>query len=335
MQYPHQMYHRWPARVSPTAPKADYFGLTPDPDATIQILRVILQLPEHQIDLAKAKLTIDRMIDPAIDIDATLKQLDAMAAEVTAWWRLADASSLYKLNALRTYLYKAGIWNGHRPFGYDYNDLLGYRIRNKLLPNYLATRKGNCVSMPCLFIILGQKLGIDVTASLSPSHIFVKYRDDLGNAFDLETTANAEQTDAATLQAISPMTPEAIANGLYMQPLTKRETVAVMLEPLMEFCQQQGQGERHIAVAGLAVEYFPKNVNAMSHIGVAFYRELKRVFQDSYATFEDIPLEMHPYLLYLGRNNRGWFHRAEALGWRKMSDATKSAYLERLKHRQS
>ncbi len=35
--------------------------------------------------------------------------------------------------------------------------------------------------MPFLFIILGQKLGLDVTASTAPEHVFVKYRDDMGN----------------------------------------------------------------------------------------------------------------------------------------------------------
>ena len=56
----------------------------PAPDPTLQTLRAILELPEQQIDLAHAKLTIDQMIDPAIDIAATLKQLDTMAAEVNA-----------------------------------------------------------------------------------------------------------------------------------------------------------------------------------------------------------------------------------------------------------
>jgi hypothetical protein len=34
------------------------------------------------IDLAKAKLTVDRMIDPQIDIAATVAQLDAMALQI-------------------------------------------------------------------------------------------------------------------------------------------------------------------------------------------------------------------------------------------------------------
>ena len=73
---------------------------------SMEAIQAILELPETDIDLAKAKLTIDHMVDPGIDIDATLKMLDGMAAGVTNAWRLANASSLDKLNALRTYLYK-------------------------------------------------------------------------------------------------------------------------------------------------------------------------------------------------------------------------------------
>src|SRR5262245_44387910 len=114
-------------------------------DPNIQTLRMMLELPETQLDLARAKLTIDHMIDPTIDAAGCLRQLDAMAAEVMASWRLANASSLDKLNALRTYLYKAGPWNAYRPVRYHHEDGLGHSIRQKLLPHYLATRTGNCV----------------------------------------------------------------------------------------------------------------------------------------------------------------------------------------------
>jgi regulator of sirC expression with transglutaminase-like and TPR domain len=328
MQHPHQMYHRWPS-----APEVASYGVPLVLDANIQTLWAILELPEPQIDLAKAKLTIDRMIAPAIDIDATLKLLDAMAAEVTAWWRLADASSLHKLNALRTYLYQPGLWNGHRPFGYDYDDPLGGDIRKKLLPNYLATRKGNCVSMPVLFVILGQKLGIDVTVAVAPQHFLVKYRDHTGHVINLEPCDNANPAPDAAYQMQVPMTPESLANGVYMQPLGKRETVAVMMSALMEFYGQQGQQERRIALAGLALDYFPKDVWAMVHIASAYGHLKQQHFHDKYPGFEDIPLEMRPYLVYLGRNNRYWFAKAESLGWREPDEASEAAYRERMKRK--
>ncbi len=268
------------------------------------------------------------MSDPGIDIEATLKQLDAMVAEVNAGWRLANASSLDKLNALRTYLYKAGIWNGHQPFRYDLDDPLGRVLRNKLLPTYLATRKGNCASMSLLFIILGHKLGIDVTASLAPEHIFVKYRDDMGNRFNLETTHEAAPKQDASYQRDTPMTPESLANGLYLRALSKRETAAVMMGTLMEFYGETGQHDRHIALAGMVLEYYPNDVHAMLRIGRAFYLVLNEVFLSKYPAPRDIPLEGRPYFEYLSLNNQGWFAKAEALGWREPDKAANTAYLE-------
>jgi hypothetical protein len=84
---------RWPEWVSPMTPEAacHFSGGTQAHHPIIQTLRAILELPEDQIDLAKAKLTIDHMIDPAIDVDAWLRQLDGMADEIRRVWRLHNA----------------------------------------------------------------------------------------------------------------------------------------------------------------------------------------------------------------------------------------------------
>ncbi len=142
-----------------------------------------MEQPEQQIDLARAKLTIDRTIDPSIDIEANIQRLDHMVVRELS----GNATSLDKLKALHEYLYQDSAWNGNQGFRYDFNDPLGQDIRNKLLPTYLATKRGNCVSM-FFFIALRQKLGIDVTAALAPAHVFVKYRDKSGKLNNVEAT---------------------------------------------------------------------------------------------------------------------------------------------------
>ncbi|MFA0925030.1 hypothetical protein [Xanthomonas fragariae] len=47
-------------------------------------LRLLLLQPEGSIDLANAKVAIDRMIDPSIDSDATLREVDQWAAKARA-----------------------------------------------------------------------------------------------------------------------------------------------------------------------------------------------------------------------------------------------------------
>lgn len=286
----------------------------------------MLETPDAQIDLAKVKLTIDQMIDPRIDVAAALKQLDAMANALKS--RLpSGASSSEKLDALRAFLYEPGAWNEHRPFRYDLDDPFGRIIGNKLLPTYVATRKGNCVSMPFLVIILGQKIGLDVTAATAPEHIFVKYRDEQGALYNLETTSGAGFTSDAWIQKQIAMSPEALANGIYLQPLTKKETVVLMATTLMEFHGQQGQQEDRIALANLALEYHPRSVEVIMQMHAAYGRMLEREFQGKYASPRHIPPEHRARFMELDHAAQLWLGKAEALGWRPPGETMDANYV--------
>jgi regulator of sirC expression with transglutaminase-like and TPR domain len=293
-------------------------------DPAVQTVRRLLAIPEASLDLAKAKLAIDQLIDPSLDVAGTSQQLDAMAAQARALVP-ANASKRDTVVALQTYLYASGPWNRGRPFKYDLDDPYGHDIRNKLLSTYLASRKGNCVSMPLLFIVLGQKLGLDVTAAEAPEHVLVKFRDEHGQFFNIEATSGGFKADASYRQAL-PMTDEALANGIYMRRLSKRETVLVMAHTLLELWGQDGQQARRIALADLILTINPKDVMAMLHEGGAYYQLLQKHFLSKYASVSDIPETERLYFEELGRNNQLWFNRAEALGWRQSSQAAEAQY---------
>lgn len=219
-------------------------------------IRAILQLPDSQIDLGRAKLTIDGIIDPDIDVAANLKEIDSIVEKIK--FNLSHGSSNdEKLAALRAYLYMPGEWNDYRVYSYDLAYPLGKNIHEKLLPTYMATRKGNCVSMPLLFVVLGQRLGLNVTAALAPMHVFVKYRNDTGEWINLEATSGANSARDVWIRQQNPMTDEAIANGIYMRPLSRRETVAAMALTLTEYYSEQHQFQKTIAVSNLVLEYSP------------------------------------------------------------------------------
>jgi regulator of sirC expression with transglutaminase-like and TPR domain len=235
----------------------------------------------------------------------------------------AGASSRAKVEALRSFLYDSG--SGKRPFQYDMQDPSGRKIQNKLLPTYLATRRGNCISMPFLFIVLGQRLGLDVTAATAPEHVFVKFRDETGNWFNLETTSGAGFTSDAWIQKNMPMTPQALANGIYMRPLTKKETIAEILVTLMEWYRQQGQDEACIALANLLLAQDPKDVEAMLNMSSAYYGMIRREFESRYARPGDVPVMLRPRLTELDQNLRFWRAKAEAIGWREPDEARQAS----------
>jgi len=190
-------------------------------------LRGIFERNKSEPDLARAKLEIDRLIDPSIDVDAHIAELDRMAAAVRQMVP-ANATDWEKMHALRTFIYEPGPWNDRKPFAYDHDDPWGQEITNKLLPDYLKDRRGNCVSMPLLLIFLAERLDLDVAAASAPLHIFVKFTDGNGKTWNLEATSGAGPTRDVWYRQINPMTDEAVKNGVYLRALSPEETVALM-----------------------------------------------------------------------------------------------------------
>jgi len=299
-------------------------GSVPEAEA----VRAILRQPEAEMDLAKVKLAIDKIIDPSIDIEANLGQIDEIVNKV----RISagdNPTSAAKVLALRQHLYDKGSWNDYRPYQYDFSDPKGTGIANKLLPQYLKSRKGNCVSMPFLFIILGQRLGIDLTASTAPEHYFVKYTDpDSGATYNLEATSGGHPSRDAWYRQEMPMTDEAIANGIYLQKLTKTETAASMATVLVEHFAEQGEYKKVIAIADAILPFYPKDIALILWKGIAPARLIKKHFLQKYPNPNLIPPEERPYFHYLSEQNHQWFSRAEALGWRESDPSRAARYMQ-------
>jgi regulator of sirC expression with transglutaminase-like and TPR domain len=133
----------------------------------VQIIRSVMETPDDQIDFAKAKLTFDKIYDPNTDIKASLQQIDRMAQTIRTMAG-SSAPPRLRLIMLRKYIYEPGVWNDDKPFQYDLTDPFGRKPANRLLSTYLKTHRGNCVSMPILFVALAQRLGLKATLSTAP-----------------------------------------------------------------------------------------------------------------------------------------------------------------------
>lgn len=307
-----------------------------DPEKSVDLkaanrIRDILKQPEQQIDLAKAKLTVDQQIDRAIDIEANLQKIDAMVAKIKTMPDF-NVSSTAKMRALKRYIYEPGEWNSYQPYRYDLDDPLGTKISNKLLSTYLATKKGNCVTMPLLFVILGQRLGLDVTAATAPTHILVKAKDEVtGTWYNLEATSGANPARDVWIRQQLPMTDQAIAKGVYLQPLTKKETVALMAETLTEYYVAQHEFEKVITLSDLILEYYPKDVSVMINKSNAYFDLMNKYYVQKYRSPNDIPDRAKGHYLYLSQNNRLWVTKAQALGWREPTKEEDEEYLQRMK----
>ena len=118
------------------------------------------------------------------------------------------------------------------PMQYDFEDFYGREDWSKMfVSKLLATNKGQCHSLPLLYLILCEETGAEANLAYSPSHSYVKFKDSSGNWHNLELTNGMIVSDAHIVGS-GYITAEAIKNKLYMEPQTKRQVVAQCISDL-------------------------------------------------------------------------------------------------------
>lgn len=265
-------------------------------------------------DFLTAKLSLDRIIDPRLNSVAVEKEVGRLA-EAAGTFAGPHASEGAKFDAVRKVLYQAGSWNDNRPFTYDQSDPLGQNVRHKLLSTYLKTRRGNCVTMPTLFMIVGRKIGLHLTLTDAPLHLLVRYSHGGLPPLNIEATSGGGFARTEWIRKNLPMTDRAIESGLYLRTHTDRETIALMATTVVDYLMSVGRNEEAIKAADAILAADPKDGYTMVRKGTAIAAILKSEFYDKYPTPNLIPADLRSRYETLAAANEKSFADAEALGW--------------------
>jgi hypothetical protein len=283
----------------------------------VQAVRVILDTPDDKIDFAREKLRLDKLVDPTTDIDAGVRQVNAMAQTIRAMAG-SNASDNLRLEMVRRYIYDPGPWNAYHPFHYDMSDPLGEKPANRLLSTYLRTHLGNCVSMPVLFAALAQRLGLRVTLSIAPHHMFVKYYDKPdGMVVNIEATNGGRPARDAWYRQTSSMTDAAVGNGLYLKTLSKTEALAVLATGVIDAQFERGDFQAGWDVAEAIKPFYPNNLGVLLAPAAAGIGLVQVEFRAKYHKRANIPPECLGRLAFLERSVSNALNGAYALGWRE------------------
>lgn len=295
----------WPTSAKP-----------PDSSLPATVVRRVLNAPTAHLDYLEAATTFDGLIDKDSNIAATNATVARLvdAARQMAGPKPNDS---YKLSATRQAIYVAGAWNYNRAFSYDLDDPLGQHINNRLLSTYIQTRKGNCVSMPTLFLIVADKIGLNVHLATAPLHLFIRYTDPSGVDHNLETTTGGHEARTEWYRKNLPMTDRSIESGAYMRTLTKRETIAEMATTVMDYLLDQRRYQEAIDVADVILGVVPRDAYTMVKKGSALAGQLQVEFIDKYPNPATIPATLRPRYQMLAAANAKAFKGAEALGWQE------------------
>jgi hypothetical protein len=223
----------------------------------------------------------------------------------------------------------------HMPYEYDFDDPFGKTDYTKLfVTKLMRTRKGQCRSMPLLYLILAEELGVKAWLSYSPSHSYVKLQDDKKAWYNLELT-NGNYSAESWILGSSFIKSEALKNELYMDTLSKKELIAATLHELGKgYAQKFGYDKFVLQNAETTLKYHKNNVFAMQMKAdwatmrfkyvlhqlnyppknqIHLYPKANQILQDMYSIYgyidqtgyEDMPEDMYTAWLKSFNNVKG------------------------------
>jgi hypothetical protein len=175
-------------------------------------------------------------------------------------------ASIYKIMTDTITLIYVNKTIAHLPFYYDFDDIFGGKHwENMFVTKLLATRKGNCHSMPYLYKILCEELGVPCHLALAPNHIYVKHHSEKAGWYNTELTSASFPIDA-WLMASGYITLQAIQSGIYMDALDDKQCIALCVLDLAKGFDRKypdNDGTFIIKCCDLTLEHFPKCINAL------------------------------------------------------------------------
>lgn len=152
------------------------------------------------------------------------------------------------------------------PFSYDFEDIWGEKEwSNMFVSKLLYTKKGNCHSLPYLYKILAEEIGVDAHLALAPNHIYIKHQNLKDGWYNTELTSGFFPIDA-WIMASGYVHLDGIRNGLYMKALDDKESIALVLVDLAQGYEKQNpinDGSFILKCTETALKYYPNLVNAL------------------------------------------------------------------------
>jgi len=162
-----------------------------------------------------------------------------------------------------SYMMESSVYNNYQKLTYDFDDIMGHKDYTKLfVTKLLRTKSGNCHSLPFLYKILAEDMKVEAYLALAPNHVFIKHREQKGGWVNVELTNGGFPRDSWMISSLD-ITTEAIRTGIYMHPLSLKESIALCMVDLGEGFQiKYGNDDFCIKCCDEALKYDSNSINA-------------------------------------------------------------------------
>jgi hypothetical protein len=180
------------------------------------------------------QILFDKDIENLLGFIEIVRENDVLDYHATDKESIATLAAIFKVMTDTTYFNIEGELYYHEPFTYDFNDVFGREDwSNMFVSKLLALNKGNCHSLPYLYKILAEELGETAHLALAPNHIYIKNYSQKTGWYNTELTSASFPIDA-WLIASGYIHMDAIRNEVYMDTLSKKESLALTLLDLAQ-----------------------------------------------------------------------------------------------------
>ena len=211
----------------------------------------------------------------------------------------------------------------HLPFKYDFEDYMGIKDWSQMfVSKLLATGKGQCNSLPRLYLILAEEIGAEAFLSLSPNHSYIKFRDD-NNWYNVELTNGMFTTDSSILQS-GFIKSEALQNGIYMQKMTEKQLLSQLLSDFAQgYARKFGYDTFVNEVIDKALELYPNSISAnmikSNYLTIQFEYVAKQVGINPRNRQELQNIRHYPKIVELLNQVNSQYNQVDDLGFEFMS----------------
>jgi hypothetical protein len=196
----------------------------------------------------------------------------------------------------------------HLPYRYDFEDFRGEQdYRKMFVSKLLRTNTGQCHSMPLLYKLLADRLGVPAYISMAPNHTFISIKDERGSLYRYETT-NGHFTTDAFYMSTGYIKAGALKQRTYLDTLTLRENLASQVVDLAGgYEHHYGYDEFVKKCADLALRYYPQDMQGRlwaHNVALArFTKPWQAAGQPSPEVARTLP-QLQPYWAEVERWNR-------------------------------
>lgn len=154
----------------------------------------------------------------------------------------------------------------HIPYQYDFEDVWGNEEwSNMFVSKLLSSRMGNCHSLPYLYKILAEEIGVDAYLALAPNHVYIKHQNLKDGWYNTELTSGIFPKDG-WIMASGYVHLDGVRNGVYMKALDDKESIALVLIDLAQGYEKRfpyNDGSFILKCCELALQYHPTLINAL------------------------------------------------------------------------